>query len=128
MIRMKKEYKKGARILLFELLSLLSSKMLWFALHIEGSSFKKPLSAAKEKECFEKMAEGDSGARDLLIEHNLRLVAHIAKKYYSVTNDQDDLISIGTIGLIKAVSTFNTGKGIRFATYAARCIEKPIPS
>ena len=112
--------------MLFELFSLLASKMLWFALHIEGSSFKKPLSAAKERECFEKMAAGDSGARDLLIEHNLRLVAHIAKKYYSITNDQDDLISIGTIGLIKAVSTFNAEKGIRFATYAARCIENEI--
>lgn len=112
--------------MLFELFSLLASKMLWFALHIEGSSFKKPLSAAKERECFEKMAAGDSSARDLLIEHNLRLVAHIAKKYYSITNDQDDLISIGTIGLIKAVSTFNAEKGIRFATYAARCIENEI--
>lgn len=125
-IRMKKDSYKGASVLLFELFSLLASKMLWFALHIEGSSFKKPLSAAKERECFEKMAAGDSGARDLLIEHNLRLVAHIAKKYYSITNDQDDLISIGTIGLIKAVSTFNAEKGIRFATYAARCIENVI--
>ncbi len=123
---MKKDSYKGASVLLFELFSLLASKMLWFALHIEGSSFKKPLSAAKERECFEKMAAGDSGARDLLIEHNLRLVAHIAKKYYSITNDQDDLISIGTIGLIKAVSTFNAEKGIRFATYAARCIENEI--
>ena len=75
-----------------------------------------------------KMAEGDTHARDMLIEHNLRLVAHISKKYYSITNDQDDLISIGTIGLIKAVGTFQYEKGTHFATYGARCIEKPIPS
>ena len=112
--------------MLVELFSLLASKILWFALHIEGSSFKKPLSAAKEKESYERLAAGDEQARSLLIEHNLRLVAHIAKKYYSITNDQDDLISIGTIGLIKAVSTFNAEKGIRFATYAARCIENVI--
>ena len=112
----------------FSLFELLSSHLLWFALHIEGSSFPKPLSSAKERECFMKMAEGDAHARDMLIEHNLRLVAHIAKKYYSITNDQDDLISIGTIGLIKAVGTFQYEKSTRFATYGARCIEKPIPS
>ncbi|MEG1027713.1 MAG: sigma-70 family RNA polymerase sigma factor, partial [Oscillospiraceae bacterium] len=70
--------------------------------------------------------KGDEQARNKLIEHNLRLVAHISKKYYSKTNDQDDLISIGTIGLIKAVNTFNLDKGIRFSTYAARCIENEI--
>lgn len=112
----------------FQLFELLSSHLLWFALHIEGSSFPKPLSSAKERECFMKMAEGDTHARDMLIEHNLRLVAHIAKKYYSITNDQDDLISIGTIGLIKAVGTFQYEKGTRFATYGARCIENAILS
>lgn len=112
----------------FSLFELLSSHLLWFALHIEGSSFPKPLSSAKERECFMKMAEGDTHARDMLIEHNLRLVAHIAKKYYSITNDQDDLISIGTIGLIKAVGTFQYEKGTRFATYGARCIENAILS
>lgn len=117
---------KGAVFLFFSLFELLSSHLLWFALHIEGSSFPKPLSSAKERECFMKMAEGDTQARDMLIEHNLRLVAHIAKKYYSITNDQDDLISIGTIGLIKAVGTFQYEKGTRFATYGARCIENEI--
>ena len=119
---------KGAVFLFFSLFELLSSHLLWFALHIEGSSFPKPLSSAKERECFMKMAEGDTQARDMLIEHNLRLVAHIAKKYYSITNDQDDLISIGTIGLIKAVGTFQYEKGTRFATYGARCIENAILS
>lgn len=111
--------------MMFWLMELLSSQFLWFALHIEGSSFPKPLSAARERECFRMMEEGDAKARDELIAHNLRLVAHIAKKYYSITNDQDDLISIGTIGLIKAVSSFDCAKG-RFSTYAARCIENEI--
>lgn len=108
------------------LFSMIAQHLLFFALHIEGGSFPKPLSAAKEKECFHQMAQGDNKARDMLIEHNLRLVAHIIKKYYSSTNDQDDLISIGTIGLIKAVGTFDYEKGARFATYASRCIENEI--
>ena len=101
---------------------------LWFlALHISsGGSFPKPLSAKDERECLERIREGDMAARNKLIEHNLRLVAHIIKKYYSNQKDQDDLISIGTIGLIKAVSTFDCDKGTRFATYAARCIENEI--
>ena len=73
--------------------------------------------------CFERMAQGDKAANDKLIEHNLRLVAHIIKKYYSNSTDQEDLISIGTIGLIKAVSTFDHKKGCRFATYGSRCVE-----
>ena len=98
--------------------------LLYFALHVTGSgSFPKPLSAREERECLEAIARGDPDAKARLIEHNLRLVAHIIKKYYSSFKDQDDLISIGTIGLIKAVSTFNTEKGTRFATYASRCIE-----
>ena len=80
----------------------------------------------EEKDCFERMKKGDKTARNSLIEHNLRLVAHIIKKYYSNSAEQDDLVSIGTIGLIKAVSTFNYEKGTRFATYAARCIENEI--
>lgn len=109
------------------LLSLVLSHLLWFKLHIEGSgSFPKPLSPAKEREYFLRKEQGDEVARRKLIEHNLRLVAHIAKKYYSSTNDPDDLISIGTIGLIKAVNTFSCDKGTRFATYAARCIENEI--
>lgn len=111
------------------LLSFISTHLLYFALHVENNnSFPKPLSAKREQECFERMAAGDPEARNLLIEHNLRLVAHIIKKYYAASNDQDDLISIGTIGLIKAVGTFSYEKGARFATYASRCIEKPIPS
>ncbi len=111
------------------LISLALANLLWFALHIEGNgSFPKPLSPAREKECFARKDAGDPDARNQLIEHNLRLVAHIAKKYYSATNDQDDLISIGTIGLIKAVNTFTYEKGTRFATYAARCIENAILS
>ena len=103
--------------------------LLFFALHITGSgSFPRPLSAAEERECLEKIKQGDQGARNKLVEHNLRLVAHIIKKYYSNLRDQDDLISIGTIGLIKAASTFNYEKGTRFATYASRCIENAILS
>lgn len=103
------------------------ANLLYFALHIEnGGSFPKPLSSKEEQACFEKMALGDLCARNCLIEHNLRLVAHIVKKYYSASKDQDDLISIGTIGLIKAVSTFDYEKGTRFATYASRCIENEI--
>lgn len=100
---------------------------LFFALHVgSGHSFPKPLSAKRERECLVLAAQGDDSARSELIEHNLRLVVHIIKKYYSATTDQEDLISIGTIGLIKAVSTFDYQKGTRFATYASRCIENEI--
>lgn len=103
------------------------SGIIFFALHVTAeSSFPNPLSAKEEQECFEKMEEGDEKAKTKLIEHNLRLVAHIIKKYYGNSSEQDDLISIGTIGLIKAVSTFNYKKGTRFATYASRCIENEI--
>ena len=116
-------------IALFKLLLDLATNIFYFALHVvSAGSFPPPLSAAKEEELLEKSRNGDDNARDTLIEHNLRLVAHIVKKYYTVTSDQDDLISIGTIGLIKAVSTFKADKGIRLATYAARCIEKEILS
>ncbi len=108
------------------LLGILSGIVI-FALHVTAAnSFPKPLSATEEKEYFEKIKTGDITARNKLIEHNLRLVAHIIKKYYSNSSEQDDLVSIGTIGLIKAVSTFNFEKGTRFATYAARCIENEI--
>lgn len=107
-----------------ELINLALENLLFFALHLEtGGVFPKPLSAAEEEECFRRMGEGDAAARNKLIEHNLRLVAHIIKKYYNVSTDQEDLISIGTIGLIKAVSTFDYSKKTRFATYASRCIE-----
>lgn len=98
-----------------------------FALHVENNTvFPKPLSKNEESECFARMSEGDKSAKNMLIEHNLRLVAHIVKKYSSSIDDQDELISIGTIGLIKAVSTFDYTKGARFATYASRCIENEI--
>ena len=113
--------------MLWELLSAIGSNMLYLLLHIEGAgSFPKPLSAKEERAALERFAAGDSAARDLLIEHNLRLVAHIIKKYYSNYADQDDLISIGTIGLIKGINTFNGERGTRLATYAARCIENTI--
>ena len=109
------------------LLSFVATHLLYFALHLEGNgSFPKPLSAKEERACFEAMAAGDQKARDRLVEHNLRLVAHIIKKYYSSASDQEDLISIGTVGLIKAVGTFDYSKGTRFATYASRCIENVI--
>lgn len=102
--------------------------LLFFALHVESSGiFPKPLSREEEEECFKLMNEkNDMAARNRLIEHNLRLVAHIIKKYYSKSKDQEDLISIGTVGLIKAVSTFKYEKGSRFATYASRCVENEI--
>lgn len=111
----------------FNLLMEIASSIYYFALHVKGAgSFPAPLSAEKEAELLEKCRNGDQNARNELIEHNLRLVAHIVKKYYHSGADQDDMISIGTIGLIKAVSTFNSEKGIRLATYAARCIENEI--
>ncbi len=100
---------------------------LFFSLSLSNTgSFPKPLKAEEERECLERMARGDMNARNTLIEHNLRLVAHIVKKYYSQTGDQDDLISIGTIGLIKGISTFKPDKNVRLATYASRCIENEI--
>ncbi len=113
--------------MLLELLSAISTNILYFLLHIEGaSSFPKPLSAKAEREALEAYWAGDESARDRLVEHNLRLVAHIIKKYYASYSDQDDLISIGTIGLIKAIGSFDGKKGTRLATYAARCIENEI--
>lgn len=112
---------------MFKLLFELASNLYYFALHVTGAgSYPQPLSAKKEDELLEKSRNGDIEARNKLVEHNLRLVAHIVKKYYATGADQDDLISIGTIGLIKAVSTFKADKNIRLATYAARCIENEI--
>lgn len=96
-------------------------------LYVTGqNAFLRPLSPEDERECFERLKNKDREARAKLIEHNLRLVAHIVKKYHSRSNESEDLISIGTIGLIKAVETFNIDKGARFATYASRCIENEI--
>ena len=109
------------------LLLLALSNMIFFALHIGTvGSFPKPLSKEEEMDCLRRIREGDSVAKHKLIEHNLRLVAHIIKKYYSGYQDQEDLISIGTIGLIKAVSAFDYNKGTKFATFASRCIENEI--
>ena len=101
---------------------------LFFTLRLSGGggSFPRPLKAAEERDCLEKCAQGDLEARNMLVEHNLRLVAHIVKKYYAQSGDQDDLISIGTIGLIKGISTFKADKNVRLATYASRCIENEI--
>ena len=109
---------------------LLLCNSLFLSLHLTGSpgSFPKPLSPARERECLERAAAGDLEARNTLVEHNLRLVAHIIKKYYTQTADQEDLISIGTIGLIKAVNTFRPDKKIKLTTYASRCIENAILS
>ena len=110
-----------------ELLIRTISNLFFFALHLSGTgSFPPPLSARRERECLLAMKNGDVNAKNELIEHNLRLVAHIIKKYYSSSVQQDDLISIGTIGLIKAINTFDPDKGTRLATYAARCIENEI--
>ncbi len=105
---------------------LLFANTLLLSLRLSGGSFPKPLSAAEEQECLRRCAQGDAEARDILIQRNLRLVAHIVKKYYTQSGDQEDLISIGTIGLIKGISSFNADKGARLATYAARCIENEI--
>ena len=94
--------------------------------YIKNNAFPQPLSPAEEKIYLQKMAEGDQNARNILIEHNLRLVAHIVKKFENTGEDQEDLISIGTIGLIKAIESFSEGKGTKLATYAARCIENEI--
>ena len=107
---------------------LLLANSLFLSLHLAGNpgSFPKPLSAKEEREYLDRCAAGDMDARNKLVEHNLRLVAHIVKKYYTQADNQDDLISIGTIGLIKAVNTFRPDRNIRLATYAARCIENEI--
>ena len=97
-----------------------------YALQLQSGSFPKPLTAQEEHYYLERASKGDLEARNVLIERNLRLVAHIMKKYYAITADQEDLISIGTIGLIKGISTFDASKGARLATYAARCVENEI--
>lgn len=105
---------------------LMLSSMLYSLRLDNAGSFPKPLTAAEERHYLELAANGDQTARNILIERNLRLVAHIMKKYYAQTSDQEDLISIGTIGLIKGIETFDAQKGARLATYAARCVENEI--
>ena len=99
---------------------------LLYSLQLQSGSFPKPLSREEERSLLERSAQGDLEARNILIERNLRLVAHIMKKYYANSADQEDLISIGTIGLIKGVTTFDPSKGARLGTYAARCVENEI--
>lgn len=105
---------------------MLSSILYSLRLSNGTGSFPKPLSAKEEQHYLSLAAQGNLDARNILIERNLRLVAHIMKKYYTQTSDQEDLISIGTIGLIKGISTFDSSKGARLATYAARCVENEI--
>ena len=107
------------------LMLMMSSAFLMLRLSPSGS-FPKPLSAEEERDALAAWKSGDTSARDRLIEHNLRLVAHITKKYYAQCDDTDDLISIGTIGLIKAISTYDLEKKVKLATYASRCIENEI--
>lgn len=99
-----------------------------YPLQLSTGSFPKPLTAEQEQYYLNRSAQGDLEARNILIERNLRLVAHIMKKYYAVTSDQEDLISIGTIGLIKGITTFDSSKGARLGTYAARCVENAYTS
>ena len=108
------------------LLQFFATKFLVLALHLESGSFPRPLSAREETEAFAALRAGDPAAREKLIQHNLRLVAHIVIKYYALPGDQDDLVSIGTIGLMKAVDTFDSARRTRFSTYASRCIENEL--
>ena len=113
--------------MLFSFFETIISSVTLLLSYISGnSSFPKPLSAKDEQFYIERYKNGDMAARDVLIEHNLRLVAHIAKKYSNSSEDNEDIISIGTIGLIKAVNTFSPEKNIKLATYASRCIENEI--
>ncbi len=109
------------------LISFIGNFALFAVLHVVGAgSFPKPLSAKEEAQQLERMKNGSKEARGILIEHNLRLVAHIVKKYYNVPCDSDDLVSIGTIGLIKAIDSYDTGKSTKLSSYASRCIENEI--
>ena len=114
---------------MLEALFLALSECYFFLSYVSGrNAFPPRLTPAQERDCIDRMSAGDEDARRMLIEHNLRLVAHVAGKYRSTGLENDDLISIGTIGLIKAISTFDHTKGARLATYAARCIENAILS
>ena len=115
-------YREGYRVLL-TLLQFFATKFLFLALHLESGCFPRPLTAREEAAAFSALRAGDAAAREKLIRHNLRLVAHIVKKYYALPGDQEDLVSIGTIGLMKAVDTFDATRKARFSTYASRCIE-----
>ena len=112
---------------MFDFFVWLSKYFYALVLHVcKGNSFPKPLTEEQEKEYLEKCKAGDTFARNKLVEHNLRLVAHIIKKYYAKESDHDDLVSIGTIGLIKAINTYDNSKSIKLSSYASRCIENEI--
>ena len=112
--------------MLLTLLQFFATKFLFLALHLESGCFPRPLTAREEAAAFSALHTGDAAAREKLIRHNLRLVAHIVKKYYALPGDQEDLVSIGTIGLMKAVDTFDATRKARFSTYASRCIENEL--
>ena len=112
-------------IYLFSILSNLFNLILGIG---NSQTFPPPLSAEEEEKCFLLMKNGDEEARQKLILHNLRLVSHIIRKYYSTSKYQDDLVSVGSIGLVKAVDSYNLGKSTKFATYAAKCIQNAIIS
>ena len=112
--------------MLLTLLQFFATKFLFLALHLESGCFPRPLTAREEAAAFSALRAGDAAARETLICHNLRLVAHIVKKYYTLSGGQDDFISIGTIGLIKAVDTYDCARTTRFASYASRCIENEL--
>ena len=105
---------------------LLLQSMFWMLRIAPGGAFPRPLSKSEESDCLARWAEGDVEARNKLVEHNLRLVAHIVKKYYAQTDDAEDLISIGTIGLIKGINTYRAEKGVKLSSYVSRCIENEI--
>ena len=112
---------------MFDFLLWIADYCFAFILHVcKSGTFPKPLSAKEEEEYLLRCRQGDIKARNKLVEHNLRLVAHIIKKYYALQSDHDDLVSIGTIGLIKAINTFDINKNIRLSSYASRCIENEI--
>ena len=107
-------------------IGLLWKELIFLVSYVKNNAFPQPLSPEDEKKYLKRMEAGDEEARNILIEHNLRLVAHIVKKFENTGEDSEDLISIGTIGLIKAIESYSTGKGTKLATYAARCIENEI--
>ncbi|MDG3092191.1 RNA polymerase sporulation sigma factor SigK, partial [Bacillus velezensis] len=110
----------------FAALGFIVKELVFLVSYVKNNAFPQPLSNNEEKKYLDLMAEGDEHARNMLIEHNLRLVAHIVKKFENTGEDAEDLISIGTIGLIKGIESYSAGKGTKLATYAARCIENEI--
>lgn len=111
---------------IFPSIALFIKEFMVFVSYVKNNAFPQPLSEEEEEKYLKRLREGDQKARNILIEHNLRLVAHIVKKFENTGEDTEDLISIGTIGLIKGVESYSAGKGTKLATYAARCIENEI--